>query len=151
MTAGDGTIFKTTNAGSSWIELNSTVSTALNSIYFPDSQTGYTVGSNGVILKTTTGGLGLNESSQRKLFSDINSRAKKVSQSLSFKFDERDVVNLLIKDLLKNNNTNTIHGLIIDHKSRIVRPQNKAWMSISRLNRFISYLLLNLFRCVNVF
>lgn len=86
---------------------------------------------------------GLNESSQRKLFSDINSRAKKVSQSLSFKFDERDVVNLLIKDLLKNNNTNTIHGLIIDYKSRIVRPQNKAWMSISRLNRFISYLLLN--------
>lgn len=86
---------------------------------------------------------GLNESSQRKLFSDINSKASKVSQNVTFNFDERDVINLLIKDLFKNNAHNSIHGLIIDNKSRIMRPTNDAFMSIARLNRFISYLLLN--------
>ena len=52
-----GRIIKTTNAGSSWfIDTLFTELYGLTSVSFPVLNTGYAVGSNGVILKTTTGG-----------------------------------------------------------------------------------------------
>ncbi|AWI26170.1 YCF48-related protein [Flavobacterium pallidum] len=51
----NGTIIKTTNAGSSWIVLQSGTTQTLNTVFFIDGDTGY-IGSNGFILKTTDGG-----------------------------------------------------------------------------------------------
>lgn len=49
----NNSIFKTTDAGISWVDLNFSYSKAL---YFTSSQTGYAVGNNNVIAKTTNGG-----------------------------------------------------------------------------------------------
>ncbi|MFH1119052.1 MAG: YCF48-related protein [Bacteroidota bacterium] len=57
ITALDGSILKTMDAGDHWINLNSGVSSALTSIYFTDTTTGYVAGRSGIILKTTNGGL----------------------------------------------------------------------------------------------
>ncbi|GAP43286.1 protein containing Por secretion system C-terminal sorting domain [Lentimicrobium saccharophilum] len=54
-----GTIFKTTDTGNNWSQLNSGVTENLTHIWFTDASTGYAVGENGVILKTTNGGLGI--------------------------------------------------------------------------------------------
>lgn len=52
-----GTIIKTTDGGTSWILQTSGTNTELYSVYFIDSNTGWTVGSGGgTILKTTNGG-----------------------------------------------------------------------------------------------
>ncbi|GEM_PF-280011 len=51
-----GQIYFSSNSGSSWILQNSGISTAINSIYFYDSQNGYTAGSNGTILHSSNGG-----------------------------------------------------------------------------------------------
>lgn len=57
ITALDGSILKTTDAGDHWVSLNSGVNSALTSICFTDSVTGYVAGKSGTILKTTTGGV----------------------------------------------------------------------------------------------
>ena len=61
---GDG-IFKTTNGGTDWWEQDGKVGGGY-SVYFPVSDTGYIVGGNGLILKTTTGGnyVGVNDHHQ---------------------------------------------------------------------------------------
>ncbi len=51
-----GYIFKTTDAGTSWVEKSSGTTEDLNSVYFKNSNVGYAVGDNGTILKTTDGG-----------------------------------------------------------------------------------------------
>ncbi|MEI6823271.1 MAG: YCF48-related protein [Bacteroidota bacterium] len=52
----NGTIKKTTNAGSTWTTLTSGTTNALYSIYFTNDSTGYSVGDVGIILKTTNSG-----------------------------------------------------------------------------------------------
>lgn len=91
----------------------------------------------------------LSKHEQRKLFLDINSKSKKVSNSLAFQFDTRDPLNTMIKDLLSTERKNRLSLLKIDQKSRIVRPHNKSWMSISRFNRFLSYFLFNTVKTSN--
>ena len=44
------------SAQTGWEALNSGVTTRLNGVYFTDEQTGYVVGDNGVVIKTTDGG-----------------------------------------------------------------------------------------------
>ncbi len=57
-----GTIIKTTNGGTNWVNQTSGTSETLNDVYFLDVSTGYVVGNapfpsgDGVILKTTNGG-----------------------------------------------------------------------------------------------
>lgn len=51
-----GSILKTTNGGTTWIELKSGISNPLNSVYFIDINNGYATGSDGAIIKTTNGG-----------------------------------------------------------------------------------------------
>jgi photosystem II stability/assembly factor-like uncharacterized protein len=53
----NGNIYKTTNAGFSWVSQVSGVGNTLMDVYFADELTGYAVGENGVILKTTVGGI----------------------------------------------------------------------------------------------
>ncbi|MBP7498147.1 MAG: hypothetical protein KA792_10840, partial [Bacteroidales bacterium] len=57
-----GIMQKTTNGGAKWVKQTTGVSFDLNSIYFPDSLTGYIVGNNGeIILKTINAGVGIDE------------------------------------------------------------------------------------------
>ncbi len=51
-----GKMVKTTDAGSTWTVHNSITDNWFTDLYFTDINTGYFVGSNGVILKTTNGG-----------------------------------------------------------------------------------------------
>jgi hypothetical protein len=52
-----GTMIKTTDGGSEWLEVSSPSLNRLNSVYFTDVITGYVVGNYGTILKTTNGGV----------------------------------------------------------------------------------------------
>jgi len=51
-----GMIFKTTDAGQSWVELNCGTQNYISSLWFTDANTGYAAGMFGTILKTTNGG-----------------------------------------------------------------------------------------------
>jgi photosystem II stability/assembly factor-like uncharacterized protein len=51
-----GTVLKTTNGGNNWIIQTSGTSYYLHSVYFPNSDTGWVVGSYGTIIKTTDSG-----------------------------------------------------------------------------------------------
>ncbi|MBE0637853.1 MAG: T9SS type A sorting domain-containing protein [Bacteroidales bacterium] len=53
---GDGTVLKTTDGGLTWMEQPVGIPVWLNSVHFPTQNTGYIVGDNGIILKTTNGG-----------------------------------------------------------------------------------------------
>jgi photosystem II stability/assembly factor-like uncharacterized protein len=50
-----GRVFKTTNAGSSWL-ITSPAESILRNVYFVDSQNGYAVGDFSTVIKTTNGG-----------------------------------------------------------------------------------------------
>lgn len=50
-------IVKTTNGGNNWTNQSPNYNLILLSVYFIDANTGYAVGQNGVIFKTTTGGV----------------------------------------------------------------------------------------------
>jgi len=52
----NGTILKTTNAGSSWSALSTGTTINIYSIYFVNSQIGYAVGKNSIVLKTNNAG-----------------------------------------------------------------------------------------------
>ena len=52
----NGTILKTSNAGTSWSPVSSATTKTLSEIYFPTALIGYIVGEGGVILKTGDGG-----------------------------------------------------------------------------------------------
>lgn len=89
----------------------------------------------------------LTDREKRQLFIDINSRARRVSKNLAVKYDDRDPVNTLINDLLKNEKNNPLLKMGVDRdKSRIVRPSNKNWISARRLSYFINYLLFGVTR-----
>ena len=52
--SGNGVIFKTTDAGKTWVKQDSGLNVGLNSLFFTNNKTGYATG--GGILKTTDGG-----------------------------------------------------------------------------------------------
>ncbi len=52
----EGTILKTTNGGTTWIQVNSGIQEAIFSTHFTDLQNGWSVGSHGSILSTNNGG-----------------------------------------------------------------------------------------------
>ena len=57
-------ILKTVNGGITWTEQLSGTSVILNSVFFTSAETGYIVGWDGTILKTTNGGVGINDLNQ---------------------------------------------------------------------------------------
>lgn len=59
-----GTIVKTIDGGTTWMELSSGTTNHLYAVHFTNAETGYVVGENGTILKTTNGGVGINDHHQ---------------------------------------------------------------------------------------
>jgi hypothetical protein len=112
-----GTILKTSNAGTTWTALSSGTTEILKSVYFPeaytpgisshlssvhftDANTGYAVGDNGTILKTTNGGfpLGVNETSSTsnslKIYPNPSSDKITVETSASPANKELSIMNI---------------------------------------------------------
>jgi photosystem II stability/assembly factor-like uncharacterized protein len=56
MCGDNGNFYSTFNGGANWSRIPMGVSNWMNGISFPNEQTGWSVGTNGIILKTTTGG-----------------------------------------------------------------------------------------------
>lgn len=85
---------------------------------------------------------GLSEQNMRDLFVDINSNAVKVSMSLITAYDNREVLNVLVKDLYEISNSLQTAGIEFN-KSKIMRPHNMKFSTSMRLKKFISILLFN--------
>nr|WP_268870769.1 DNA sulfur modification protein DndB [Halalkalibacter hemicellulosilyticus] len=83
---------------------------------------------------------GLNIQDEKHLFADINSNSKKVSMSLITKFDNRDVLNVLVTEL--HNICDALQSAKIEfNKSRLQRPGNDYFSTSSRLKELVSILL----------
>lgn len=83
---------------------------------------------------------GLSKEDERKLFSDINTNAKRVSRSLIAKFDTRDIYNLLVRELYHS--SDALQAVKVEfNKSRIVRPNNTTFITSVRLKRFINLII----------
>jgi DNA sulfur modification protein DndB len=83
---------------------------------------------------------GLSAEEEKKLFTDINSNAKRVSMSLITQYDSRDIMNLLIQEIYRT--TPSLKVVEIElNKSKVLRPSNTAFSTGVRLKTFISYLL----------
>ncbi|MCS6112591.1 DGQHR domain-containing protein [Clostridium botulinum] len=83
---------------------------------------------------------GLDIADERKLFTDINSNAKRVSMSLITQYDSRDILNLLIQELYQISNSLKVAKIELN-KSKIMRPSNIAFCTGIRLKDFINFLL----------
>ncbi|MFD0960976.1 DNA sulfur modification protein DndB [Paenibacillus chungangensis] len=83
---------------------------------------------------------GLSAEDERKLFTDINSNAKRVSMSLITQYDSRDITNLLIQEVYKTTPTLKIVEIELN-KSKVIRPNNTAFSTGVRLKTFINLLL----------
>lgn len=84
----------------------------------------------------------LSKEEKKQLFIEINGKARKVSHNVSVQYDDRNPVNSLISDLIKDKRSPLNRMGVEQKKSRIVRPGNTNWISMVRLSRFISYLIL---------
>ncbi|MBE5397289.1 DGQHR domain-containing protein [Brevibacillus borstelensis] len=83
---------------------------------------------------------GLSIEEERKLFSDINSNAKRVSTSLVTLYDTRDILNVLVKELYKSCSALNLAGIELN-KNKVVRPGNTSFSNGVRLKKFITFLL----------
>lgn len=83
---------------------------------------------------------GLSDEDERKLFTDINSNAKRVSMSLITQYDSRDITNLLIQEVYQTTPILKIVEIELN-KSKVIRPNNTAFSTGARLKTFISMLL----------
>ncbi|MEW4216079.1 DNA sulfur modification protein DndB [Bacillus thuringiensis] len=82
----------------------------------------------------------LKEEDEKVLFADINSNAKRVSMSLVTKYDTRDIMRVLIRDLYSSCKALQVAGVEFN-KSRIVRPTSTLFFTSARLRTFIISLL----------
>ncbi|MEB4858275.1 DNA sulfur modification protein DndB [Priestia megaterium] len=83
---------------------------------------------------------GLNEKNQKDVFVDINSNSKRVSMSLVTKYDTRDIMRVLVRDLY-NSSLALQNAGVEFNKSRIVRPTNELLFTSAHLKSFITLLL----------
>jgi DNA sulfur modification protein DndB len=83
---------------------------------------------------------GLSIEDERKLFSDINSNGKRVSQSLATKYDSRDILNVFAKELYDLCQPLQIAGIEFE-KGRISRPKSQMFTTSVRLKQFLSLVL----------
>ncbi|QFY03798.1 DGQHR domain-containing protein (plasmid) [Bacillus cereus] len=82
----------------------------------------------------------LKEEDEKILFADINSNAKRVSMSLVTKYDTRDIMRVLVRDLCSSCKALQVVGVEFN-KSRIVRPTSTLFITSVRLKHFIMGLL----------
>lgn len=83
---------------------------------------------------------GLNEKNQKDVFVDMNSNSKRVSMSLVTKYDTRDIMRILVRDLYDSSYALQNAGVEFN-KSRIVRPTNELFFTSAHLKNFIALLL----------
>ncbi len=80
---------------------------------------------------------GLSKEDEKRLFTDINTNAKRVSRSLITNFDTRDIYNLLVRELYHS--SDALQTVKVEfNKSRIVRPNNTTFITSVRLKKFIN-------------
>lgn len=104
-------IFKTIDGGATWTSQNASFNKVLNSVFFTNANTGYAVGNDGLIIKTTNGGLiGLDEINNSK--KDYYAYPNPANKFLTIESPERDIkykvsiINLLGIELLHNDSEN---------------------------------------------
>ncbi|GAB1770502.1 DNA sulfur modification protein DndB [Bacillus sp. ME75] len=83
---------------------------------------------------------GLKDDDQKNVFVDINSNAKRVSMSLVTKYDTRDIMRVLVRDIYNLSNALQTAGVEFN-KSRIVKPNSVLFFTSARLTSFIAFLL----------
>jgi DNA sulfur modification protein DndB len=83
---------------------------------------------------------GLTKEDEKRLFTDINTNAKRVSRSLITNFDTRDIYNLLVRELYHS--SDALQTAKVEfNKSRIVRPNNSTFITSVRLKKFINLVI----------
>lgn len=83
---------------------------------------------------------GLNAEDEKKLFTDINTNAKRVSRSLVTNYDTRDIYNLLVRELYHSSDA-LKNAAVEFNKSRVVRPTNTTFTTSVRLKKFINLMI----------
>ncbi|MCH4825550.1 DNA sulfur modification protein DndB [Planococcus halocryophilus] len=83
---------------------------------------------------------GLTLEEEKKLFTDINTNAKRVSRSLVTNYDTRDIYNLLVRELYHSSDA-LKNATVEFNKSRIVRPTNTTFITSVRLKKFINLMI----------
>ncbi|UTR06986.1 DGQHR domain-containing protein [Alkalihalobacillus sp. LMS6] len=84
--------------------------------------------------------IGLTIEQERNLFIDINSKSKKVTNSLITKYDSRDIMNILTTDLYKISSHVRSLGIQFD-KSRVYRPRDTEFTTSVKFKIFLSIIL----------
>ncbi|WP_311079576.1 DNA sulfur modification protein DndB [Paenibacillus polymyxa] len=85
---------------------------------------------------------GLSKDDMRNLFADINSNSVKVSMSLITAYDNRETLNILVRELCGLSKSLQAVGIEFN-KSTIIRPKNLNFSTSVRLKKFICILLFN--------
>ncbi len=99
-------MFKTTDGGANWLQQNVNVSAFLNSVVFLTDSIGWSVGQNGTIIHTTTGGEYLNGITEKntvpddfKLFTNYPNPFNNITR-LKFQMPKTSFIKLVIYDIL---------------------------------------------------
>lgn len=105
-----GSIYATFDSGLNWSSQNSNISTQLNKILFINNLTGYVVGSNGVILKTNTGGANPVTISGQIRFQDNNQPVSMgVVKALHYDRVSDQIITVDSTNIQSNGNYSLIH------------------------------------------
>lgn len=111
-----GDIFKSTDGGNNWIELNSGLSntTTLYGIFFINDTIGWAVGQNGTIVRTSNGGvavglLDVEENLKLCLFPNPTRDIVHIGKQEAFKIEEVRLYDLNGRKLMSENNKETIN------------------------------------------
>jgi photosystem II stability/assembly factor-like uncharacterized protein len=108
---GAATMYNTTNGGSNWTsQLSTFYQEALYSVFFANNYTGYAVGQNGIILKTTNGGVvtGIHQTTSEipehfRLYQNYPNPFN-VSSKIKFQMSKFSGVRIVIYDMLGKEN-----------------------------------------------
>ena len=144
-----GLIQKTFDCGETWFFQNSGVPNDLISVHFPTLDTGYIVGWGGVLLKTTTGGVGINENFSPhniKIYPNpaSNNITIDIPEIPEFSSYSMIIYNILgekqIEKVIRNNNKNVSITILSQgsYVIKIITPTfiyNKI-LIVDKLNRF---------------
>lgn len=100
-----GRMFKTTDGGFTWQQYSNTISCYFGDYYFYNDSIGWAVGSNGVILKTTNGGISFVNQISNNIPKDFSLSQNypnpfNASTTIEFEINQRDFYSVEIFDVL---------------------------------------------------